>query len=122
MIRELDFLSMPICWIISRITMSWQMSTMLQSITRFFEHVHKIKTIQARAKVKGRRISRLAKPLTRRSVKNEKAKKKDGVIRPFLFGYERSGWGCGVSPLHESVYRLRHLWWCVSAPLDSLRE
>lgn len=23
----------------------------------------------------------------------KKAKKKDGVIRPFLFGYERSGWG-----------------------------
>ena len=29
-----------------------------------------------RAQVKGRRISRLAKPLTRRSVKNEKAKRR----------------------------------------------
>ena len=36
MIRELDFLSMPICWIISRMKTSWQMNTMLQSITRFF--------------------------------------------------------------------------------------
>ena len=40
MIRELDFLSMPICWIISRMKTSWQMSMMLQSITQFFEHVY----------------------------------------------------------------------------------
>lgn len=38
----------------------------------------------------------------------KKAKKKDGVIRPFLFGYERSGWGCGVSPhiLEDRMYLL----------------
>ena len=36
MIRELDFWSMLICWIISRMKTSWQMSMMLQSITQFF--------------------------------------------------------------------------------------
>ena len=46
-------------------------------------------------KVKGRRISRLAKPLTRRSVKNEKVKKKDGVIRPFLLATNEVGGGLG---------------------------
>ena len=59
-----------------------------------------------REPVKGRRISRLAKPFDEAKRQNEKAKKKDGVIRPFLFGYERSGWGFGVSPTHKKTYAM----------------
>ena len=83
-----------------------------------FKHVHKIETIQARAQVKGRRISRLAEALDEAKRQKWKAKKKDGVIRPFLWLRTKVGGGLGFPHLaQKDICNVS-----ISAPLDSLRE
>ena len=61
-------------------------------------------------------------PWRKRSVNLEDAKRRTG--NPSLsLATNESGWGFGDLPNNNvSVYRLHYLWWCISAPLDSLRE